>query len=135
MGLFSKKEEYDRDLDDRLIIYDDDLQTTTIEYVDKVDDGKVTVYGKHAVPVQDCVITNGDVHGIVARVYFYRAPTESIQTTTNLAKLEQSIVLQQITDYSEKKEEKSFDWVKFGLFALLGIAIMFGMSSCGTTTV
>lgn len=131
--LFKKKkdEEY-RDYDDRVIIYDDEQHTATIHYVDEVKDGAVKVYGKNSIPLADCHVANGDLHGIVSRLYLYNAPTESIKTTENLAKLEQSIVLSQITDYTEPIDDtKGFDWVKAALFGLLGIAIILGMGSCG----
>lgn len=133
MMFFKKKEEEEfKESEDRLIIYDDELKTTTIDYVDQVKDGQVTVYGKNAVPIKDCLISHGIVHGQVARVYYYNAPTESIKTTENLAALEQSIVLSQITDYSDPYDKpQSFDWVKAALFGLLAIAIVVGMSSCG----
>lgn len=133
MGLLGNKEdELSRDYDDRLIIFDDEQNTASIEYVDQVKDGSVRVYGKHTIPIADCKIVNGEVDSAVVRLYFYNAPTESIKVTENLAALEKSIVLKQITDYNEPKPNKDgVDYVKIGLFALLGIAIIFGMGSCG----
>lgn len=127
-----KKEEEFREYDDRIIIYDDEQHTAAIHYVDEVKDGAVKVYGKNSIPLADCHVANGDLHGVVSRLYLYNAPTESIKTTENLAKLEQSIVLSQITDYTEPIDDtKGFDWVKAALFGLLGIAIILGMGSCG----
>lgn len=133
-GIFKKNDYDDRSYDDRLVVYDDEHQTVEIHYVDEVKDGQVKVIGHHIVPMQDCHIANGNVHGDIVRVYMYNAPSESIQTTANLAALEQSIVLQQITDYTDPLEhQQGMDWTKVGLFALLGIAIIFGMGSCGAS--
>lgn len=130
--MFGRKKEEFRDFDDRLIVFDDDQQTASIDYVDAAENGKITVVGKHTVPVEDCEIVNGEVDGVVVRLYFYRAPTESVQTTANLAHLEKSIVLNQITEYNDPMDhEKGFDFVKAALFGLLAIAIIMGMSSCG----
>lgn len=134
MGMFKRDKYDDRSFDDRLVVYDDEQQTVEIHYVDEVKDGQVKVIGRHIVPIQDCHIANGDVHGDIVRVYFYNAPSESITTTANLAALEQSIVLQQITDYTDPMDyQQGMDWTKVGLFALLGIAIIFGMGSCGAS--
>lgn len=95
--------------------------------VDDVRNGTVYVTGRHAVPVADCHTANSP-EGLI---YLYRAPSAIVRETERLAKLEQSIVLQQITDYAVEPEHKSMDWTKVGLFVLLGLAMILSMSSCG----
>lgn len=131
-NIFKKKNDDDRHYDDRLIIFDDEKQTASIDYVDDASDGKVTVVGRATVPIEDCEIVNGEVDGVVVRLYFLRAPTKIIDATANLAALEKSIVLKQLTDYSDPdSNQKGLDWTKLALFGLLAIAIVLGMSSCG----
>ena len=123
MGLFNKKQsdEMNFETDDRLIIYDLEKRTTDIYFVTTVDDEKVIAAGRAVVPKSDCIVTVSEI----GRVYTYNAPTEMIVEVEKLAKLEQSIVLQQLTNYTEPiKDNPNLDFTKWALFGLLFVAII-----------
>lgn len=130
--LFKRKkkedEEFFAETDDLLVIFDDENKTSVIERVSEIRGGAIYVTGKHAVPLEDAEITNG----IEGRIFFYRAPAQSIAETRRLAALEQSMVLSQITAYKPPTPPNSMDWTKAMLFGLVALAfIMFGLGSCG----
>ena len=122
MGLLSKKQdELNFETDDRLIIYDLEQRTTDIYFVTSVDDEKVIAAGRAVVPKADCIVTVSEI----GRVYTYNAPTELIVEVERLARLEQSIVLQQLTSYTEPiKDNPNTDLTKWALFGLLFVAII-----------
>lgn len=131
MGIFNKKRKEDEffpETDDLLIVFDDDKKTAVIERVSEVREGAVYVTGKHAVPLEDVEISNG----IEGRVFFYRAPTRSIQETERLATLERSLVLHQITAYKPPADPNAIDITKMALMGLILVAfVVIGISSCG----
>lgn len=129
MNLFRKRndDEFNFDTDDFLIVFDDEKKTSDIKRVSEIKDGTVYVIGKYAVPLEDCEITTGEF----GRNFFYRAPSQSIKETERLAKLEQSIVLRQITEYKPPYDNNGMDIQKWLLFGLVFLAfILFGLSSC-----
>lgn len=133
MLFFNKKkkqedEEFFAETDDVIVVFDNDNRTSVIERVSEIREGVIYVTGKHAVPFEDVEITNG----VEGRIFFYRAPQESVAETRRLAALEQSMVLSQITAYKPPVAPNEMDWTKallFGLVALGFITIAF--SSCG----
>ncbi|MFC4323691.1 hypothetical protein [Litchfieldia salsa] len=122
------KDEFFPETNDLLIVFDEDKRTSDIKQISEFKDGEVLVIGHYNVPYEDCVITNSDE----GRNFFYRAPTQSITETKRLAKLEQSIILSQITSYREPEDKSSIDMTKILLFGLVFFAfIILGISSCG----
>lgn len=121
-------EEFFAETDDVIVVFDDDNKTSVIERISYIKDGVIYVTGKHAVPLEDAVLTNG----VEGRIFFYKAPEESVVETRRLAALERSMVLNQITAYKTPVEPSSMDWTKALLFGLIFVAfIVIGISSCG----
>lgn len=131
--LFRKKKEKEdeaffAETDDLVVIFDDENRTSVIERISEIRDGNIFVTGKHAIPVEDTEISNG----VEGRIFFYRAPAESIAETRRLAALEQSIVLTQITSYKTPQPATNMDWTKAMLFGLVALAfVVIGFSGCG----
>jgi hypothetical protein len=131
MGLFNRKkqqeDEFDFETSDFLVVFDDDKKTSDIRTISYIDEESVCVHGSYKVPLDDCEITTGQE----GRNFFYRAPSQSIRETERLAKLEKSMVLQQITAYKPPVPPTNMDWTKGLLFGLIFIAfIVIGISSC-----
>lgn len=131
MGLFQKKQnqdEYDMfETTDILIVFDDEAKTSDINRVTTVSSEAVIAAGKHKVPIEDCEITTGKE----GRIFFYRAPSESVKVTENLARLEMNMVLEQITAYKPPIPPSSMDWTKGLLFGLVFIAfVVMGITGC-----
>jgi hypothetical protein len=121
MGLFNRKEdEFTLDTDDLLIVFDHDKRTSDIKPVTEVTADAVISAGYYKVPLEDCEITNGER----GRNFFYRAPSRSIVEVERLAKLEQSMVLNQITAYNPPAPPNSIDWTKGLLFGLVFLAFI-----------
>lgn len=122
------EEDFFAETDDVIVIFDNENKTSVIERVSEIRDGAIYVTGKHAVPIEDVEITNG----IEGRIFFYRAPAQSVAETRRLAALEQSMVLNQITAYRPPELPNSMDWTKALLFGLVFVAfIVIGLGSCG----
>lgn len=122
-------EEFFAETDDLIVIFDDDNKTSVIERISYIKDGNIFVTGKHAVPMEDAVLTNG----VEGRIFFYKAPEQSVSETRRLAQLEQSMVLNQITAYKPPAPPNSMDWTKALLFGLVFVAfVVMGFTSCST---
>lgn len=100
---------------DTLVVFDHDKNTSNIVDVLRVTDIEVKAT-QYVVPKSDCEITAGPY----GRVFFYRAPTKSIEVVENLAALEKSTVLSQITAYKPPDTA-----VKFNLHAVMLWFIVF----------
>lgn len=123
MGLLKKDnpEEF-YETDDRLVVYDADRRICNMYYITHIDDESVMAAGKVKVPKDDCQVANSE-EGLV---YLYNAPTEIIKETERLARLEESIVLRQITQYEEPEvPNPNMDLFKWALVVLLIVAIIF----------
>ena len=122
MGLFNrqKDDDFTMDTNDLLVIFDNDNKTSDIARVTCVEDGAVTCAGRYKVPVLDCEVTTGPE----GRIFFYRAPSQSVLETERLAKLEYTAVLNQVTAYKPPVPPSSMDWTKGLLFALLFVALI-----------
>ncbi|AIF45732.1 hypothetical protein [Virgibacillus sp. SK37] len=123
MGLLRKKEndsEFSFETNDLLIVFNENNRTSDINFVSEVTEEAVTVDGLYKVPLGDCEITTGKD----GRNFFYRAPAQSITETERLAQLEQSMVLNQITNYQPPVMPNSIDWVKGLLIGLIFIAFI-----------
>lgn len=121
-----KEEELWPETNDLLIVFDDDKKTSEIHRISEIKEDRVFVRGYYNIPIEDCEITNS----FEGRHFFYRAPSQSIKETARLAKLEQSIVLQQVTNYKPVNNNRP-DMNKIMLFiALLVLIITFGAVSC-----
>jgi len=123
MGIFKKEnpEEF-YETDDRLVVYDADRRICNMYYITHIDDESVMAAGKVKVPKDDCQVANSE-EGLV---YLYNAPTEIIKETERLARLEESIVLRQITQYEEPEvPNPNMDLFKWALVVLLIVAIIF----------
>lgn len=119
--------EFFAETDDLIVIFDDENKTSVIERISEIRGGAIYVTGKHAVPIEDAEMSNG----VEGRIFFYRAPAESVAETRRLAKLEQSMVLNQITAYKAPVPPNTMDWTKALLFGLIFVAfIVMGMTSC-----
>lgn len=124
MGLFKKKEEdmFFPDTSDTLIVFDDENKTSDIVTISEIRDEAVIATGRYKIPIQDCEITTGRD----GRIFFYRAPSQSVLETERLAKLEFNAVLTQVTAYNPPIPPATMDWTKGMLFAGLIIAIIVG---------
>lgn len=120
MGFRKKNDEFFPDTDDILIVFDDEAKTSDIKRVSEIREGTIYVTGKYAIPVQDCELTTGSE----GRNFFYRAPSQSVRETERLAKLEQSIILTQITAFKQPIPPATMDWTKGLLFGLVFIGFI-----------
>lgn len=121
---FGKKEknieEY-FETDHRLVVFNEDKRTCDIVQVTNITDVSIISAGRYSVPKADCEVTTSE-EGLV---FFYRAPSRVIQEVERLARLEQSIVLTQITQYkTEPKENPNLDMKFWAIAFLLFVAII-----------
>lgn len=121
---FKKKETeedfFNLETDDLLIVFDEQKRTSDIRNISEITEESVTVVGYYKVPLEDCIITTGQL----GRNFFYRAPSQSIKETERLARLEQSMVLSQITSYKPPVLPNSMDWTKGLLFFMLVVSLI-----------
>lgn len=122
MSLFRRKqqEEFFMDTNDTLVIFDNDNKTSDIVRISEIADEAVIATGKYKVPILDCEITTGPD----GRIFFYRAPSQSVMETERLARLEINTVLSQVTAYKPPVPPTNMDWTKGLLFGLLFVAII-----------
>ncbi|GAA0471901.1 hypothetical protein [Alkalibacillus silvisoli] len=125
--MFRKKnEDFFEETDDILVVFDDGQKTSDISRISSVNEESIVVTGKYNVPYHDCEITTGPD----GRIFFYRAPSESIKETKRLAELERNTILSQIANY-RYQEESSVDISKIALIAVTMVSVlMLGLSSC-----
>lgn len=122
MGLFNRKkeEEFFLETSDTLVVFDHDNRTSDIVRVSEIRDEAIIATGRYKIPVQDCEVTTGRE----GRIFFYRAPSQSVLETERLAKLEYNAVLSQVTAYKPPIPPTNMDWTKGLLFGLLFVAII-----------
>lgn len=109
------------DTDDRLVLYETDGHTCEIYYVTEVNDESVIAAGRAVVPKYECDVAVSQE----GRVWLYQAPKAHIKEVERLARLEQSMVLQHITNYKpEPKENPNLDMKFWALALLLFVAII-----------
>lgn len=126
LNLFNKRKQQEEEdyfsfeTDDLLIVFDEEKKTSDIRNITALSEESVTVAGYYKVPLEDCVITTGQL----GRNFFYRAPSQSIKETERLAKLEQSMVLTQITAYKPPVLPNAMDWTKGLLFFMLVVSLI-----------
>ena len=126
-GKRDDEDEFEFETSDLLIVFDDENRTSDINRVTAVSDGAVIVAGHYKVPIGDCEITTGRE----GRNFFYRAPSQSIKETERLAKLEMSMVLEQVTAYRQPVPNNGLDATKIVLFGLIFVAfVVLGISGC-----
>lgn len=124
--MFFKRKAVEEELDlfdtgDRLIIYNTDQRTVDIVPVTGVTDTQVESIGRYIIPKQDVSVHVSDF----GRVYTFEAPQKIVEETERLARLEQSIVLKQITNYKPEEEiNPNSDLYKWALIFLLFVAII-----------
>jgi|SRR5690625_69014 len=112
--------------DDILVVFDDEQRTSDIKRITDFTEDAIIVMGEYKVPIGDCELTTSEG----GRVFFYRAPSQSIKETKRLAELEKNHVLKEIANY-RYQEEKSFDLSKIGMLAITLVSVlMLGLSSC-----
>lgn len=116
-----KNNELFYETDDVLIVFDDDNKTCDINYISTIKEDSIIVDGKYNVPLHDTEISTGQI----GRVFFYRAPSKSIEETQRLAQLEKSIVLSKITQYNQPEEKQSFNATTILLGILLFVCLLF----------
>lgn len=115
-----KQEDYELETNDYLIVFDNDKKISDIKRIDAITEEAIICTGYYKVPIEDCEITTG----AEGRNFFYRAPTQSVMETQRLARLEQNLVLSQITAYEPPQLPGSFDWTKGLLFGLVFVAFI-----------
>lgn len=124
MGLLNKRKQEDQyvvdDTSDTLVIFENDNKTADIVRVTALVDGAVIAAGKYKVPLLDCEVTTGRE----GRIFFYRAPAQSVIETERLAALEYNTVINQVTAYKPPIPPSSMDWTKGLLFGLLFVALI-----------
>lgn len=124
MRLFGKSKPNETDFiesDDRLVMIDVEKHTSDIVFVDQVTDTHIISTGKYSVPKADCEVTTSPN----GRVYIVKAQTHVISELERIARLERSVVLQQLTNYKPPKEENpNMDMKFWALAALLFVAII-----------
>lgn len=118
----SKKEDENFfDLDDRLIIYENDGHNCEIYNVTEVNDQAVIAAGRAVVPKEECHVSTS----AEGRIWLFNAPKAHVHEVERLARLEKSIVLQQITNYKpEPKENPNSDLRFWAVIGLLFVAIV-----------
>lgn len=104
---------------DTLVVFAEDKRTSDIVSVSDVSDEAV-ITRDYVVPREDCEVTVGPK----GRVFFYRAPQQSVESVEGLARLEQSMVLNQITSYRAPDVEKPMDFTKMALFFIILVMVM-----------
>lgn len=116
-----KVDEFDMTLDDRLVVIDMDQRTSDIVYLDEITDTHVQATGRYVVPKSDCEVTTS----AEGRVWIVKAETHVINELERIARLEQSIVLRQLTNYKEPlKDNPNTDMRFWALALLLFVAII-----------
>ena len=122
MGLFNKKEdEFNTQLEDRLVVIDIEQRTSDIVHLDEITDEHVMATGRYVIPREDCTVTTSPE----GRVWIVKAETKIITELARIARLEQSTVLKQLTNYRPPETvNPNADMFKWGLFALLFVAII-----------
>lgn len=104
---------------DTLVVFADDKKTSDIVSVKEVSDEAV-ITKDYVIPREDCEVTVGPR----GRVFFYRAPQQSVESVEGLARLEQSMVLTQITSYRPPDYQKPLDFTKMALFFIVFVMII-----------
>lgn len=109
------------DTQHRLVIYDNENHSCEIYNVTHLSGEEVTAMGRAVVPIQDCTIHISNE----GRVYTLNAPSEYIQEAKNLAALQQSTVLRQITAYREPEVPNgNMDLFKWALVFIVLVAVI-----------
>ena len=117
MGLFRKKkeDEFNILLDDRLVVIDVQQRTSEIVYLDEITDTHVQATGRIVVPKEECEVKTSPE----GRVWIVKADTHVITELERIARLEQSIVLKQLTNYKQPVVDNPNMDMKFWALALL----------------
>ncbi|GEL76570.1 hypothetical protein [Tenuibacillus multivorans] len=125
--MFKKKDDkFFDETDDILVIFDDDQKTSDIQRITEITEDAVIVNGRYKVPYQDCELTTGNE----GRIFFYRAPSQSVKETKRLADLERNTVIREIANY-RYQEESGIDISKIAMIGITMFAVlMLGLSSC-----
>ena len=129
MNFFSKKndDQLFEELPDLLIVFDNDKQTSDVCNVTSIDEESVTAVGRYKVPLGDCEITNSRE----GRNFFYRAPSQSVDEVKRLARLEKSLVLNQITSFKPPVDTGGVDFAKLSLLIVcILLIVVMGIGSC-----
>lgn len=133
MGLpfFSKKDNEDQqqqlqydelyETQHRLVIYDQEKRSCEIYIVTDITDKEVISMGRAVAPIADCEIHISQY----GRVYTVKASSQYIEEAKNLALLQQSTVLSQITAYREPEQPNAnFNLMQWVMAFLLFVAII-----------
>jgi len=123
LRIFGKSDEKEVDFfetNDMLVVFDNDKNTSDITRVTDLTEDAVISAGKYKIPRLDCEATTGPE----GRIFFYRAPTRSVQEVERLASLEFKTVLSHITAYKAPIPPAQMDWVKGLLFFLLFVSFI-----------
>ncbi|WP_175615917.1 hypothetical protein [Piscibacillus halophilus] len=125
--MFKKKDQaFFEETDDILVIFDNDQKTSDIKRITEITEESIIVNGVCNVPYHDCEITTGPE----GRIFFYRAPSQSIVETKRLAELQKNTVLQQISNYRYQDDTQT-DLSKIALIVVTMLSVlMLGLSSC-----
>lgn len=105
----------------RLVIYDQEKRSCEIYIVTDITDKEVVSMGRAVAPIADCEIHISQY----GRVYTLNASSQYIEEAKNLALLQQSTVLSQITAYREPEQPNAnMDLMKWAMVFLLFVAII-----------
>ena len=105
----------------RLVIYDQEKRSCEIYIVTDITDKEVVSMGRAVAPIADCEIHISQY----GRVYTLNAPSPYLEEVKNLALLQQSTVLTQITAYREPElPNANMDLMKWAMVFLLFVAII-----------
>ncbi|MED4570973.1 hypothetical protein P9302_16035 [Brevibacillus agri] len=87
---------------DRVIVFDKDKRTAEILTVEAQNEERVMA-GEKSIPLSDLELFLSKQ----GRVFVVNAPTDYIQATENLARVEKNTIIRQIAQYKKPHEERS----------------------------
>ncbi|WP_157788976.1 hypothetical protein [Rhodococcus rhodochrous] len=92
---------------DRVIVFDKDKRTVEILPVEAQNEERVMA-GEKSIPLADLELFLSSK----GRVYVVNAPTEYLEATENLARVEKNTIIRQIAQYKKPFDEKAggFNW-------------------------
>lgn len=121
---FLKSEEKPPATRDRVIIFDTDQKTCEIMEVEAMNE-EVIRAGEYTIPRVDLTLTLSTK----GRVFVLNAPSEYVQHTQHLARVERNTVIRQIAQYKKPLEDLKTDWQKI---ALLGALVIVSVIAAAT---
>lgn len=101
-----KREQQPPAVRDRVIVFNPEKRTAEIYNVEAQNEERVMA-GEKSIPLSDLSLFLSSK----GRVYVLNAPTDYIEATENLARVEKNTIIRQIAQYKKPFEEKAgFNW-------------------------